>query len=83
MKGMYSIPFEKRPKQLELIQAADELTADGVLPLAEEIAAHLKVSIETVYKRVAKLSKITKRPYFRPMEIELRVKKIQDSKNAR
>jgi DNA-binding XRE family transcriptional regulator len=80
---MYSTPFEKRPKQLELIQAADELTVNDILPLAWEIAAHLKVTIETVYKRAAKLSKITKRPYFRPMEIELRVKKIQDSKNAR
>ena len=80
---MYSIPFENRPKQLGVIQAVDSLTKDSILPLAGEIASHLKVSIETIYKRVAKLSKITGKQYFRPMEIEMRVKKIQDSKNAR
>jgi DNA-binding transcriptional MocR family regulator len=76
-------PYEQRKKQLELIQAARELTVNDVLPLARELADYMKVSIETVYHRVNLLSKITGKRYFRPMETELRVKKIQDSKNGK
>lgn len=58
--GMYSTPFEKRPKQLELIQAAERwkaLNGGETFPTVEELAKALNETQGCIYERVKKLRK--------------------------
>lgn len=58
MKGMYSIPFEKRRKQLVTIQAAERwkaLNGGEIFPTVEELAKALNETQGCIYERVKKL----------------------------
>lgn len=59
-KGMYSIPFEKRPKQLATIRAAERwkaLNGGEIFPTVEELSKTLNETQGCVYERVKKLRK--------------------------
>lgn len=76
---MYSIPYQDRPKQLELIQAVEDYRKnnEGALPLAEDLAKTMGISRDLVYQRSNALSKITGKEYFRRLEESERVAKIK------
>ena len=63
-KGMYSVPFEKRRKQLATIQAAqslaktDPVTGQVTLPTIEELSQAMGETYGCIHERVKKLRKL-------------------------
>lgn len=63
-KGMYSVPFQKRRKQLATIQAAgyltvtDPVTEQVTLPTVEELSQAMGETYGCIYARVSKLRKL-------------------------
>ena len=63
-KGMYSVPFQKRRKQLATIQAAkgltktDSVTGQVTLPTIEELSQSMGETYGCIYARVSKLRKL-------------------------
>lgn len=84
MKGMYSIPYEKRPKQLELIQAAEKFKSEkGVLPTIEELADRIGVNRYCMYERIKKLRACTETEYVRMIDDAERIERSLKSRRGR